>query len=54
MEFYLIQTFTTAVRSALRGGTRLVQDTASAEEDAHSLSFLRGGFCTCRTARFSA
>ena len=35
MEFYLIQTFTTAVRPHFAEALRLVQDTASAEEDAH-------------------
>ena len=35
MEFYLIQTFTTAARPYFAEALRLVQDTASAEEEAH-------------------
>lgn len=35
MEFYLIQTFTTAARPHFAEALRLVQDTASAEEAAH-------------------
>ena len=35
MEFYLIQTFTTAARPHFAEALRLVQDTASAEEEAH-------------------
>ena len=35
MEFYLIQTFTTAARPHFAEALRLVQDTAYAEEEAH-------------------
>ena len=53
MEFYLIQTFTTAARPHFAEALRLVQDTASAEEEAH-LTVLRGGFRARGAKRLAA
>ena len=50
MEFYLIQTFTTAARPRLAEALRLVQDTASAEEEAH-LTVLSSAEAFARAAR---
>lgn len=55
MEFYLIQTFTTAARPHFAEALRLVQDTASAEEEAHlTVLSSAAAFARARTARFSA
>ena len=50
MEFYLIQTFTTAARPHFAEALRLVQDTASAEEEAH-LTVLSSAEAFARAAR---
>ncbi len=55
MEFYLIQTFTTAARPHFAEALRLVQDTASAEEDsAPHRPLLRGGFRARGAKRLAA
>ena len=50
MEFYLIQTFMTAARPHFAEALRLVQDTASAEEEAH-LTVLSSAAAFARAAR---
>ena len=50
MEFYLIQTFTTAARPHFAEALRLVQDTASAKEDTR-LTVLSSAEAFARAAR---
>ena len=50
MEFYLIQTFTTAARPHFAEALRLVQDTASAKEDT-CLTVLSSAEAFARAAR---